>query len=63
MPQVVLTCRACQRDFAVSAENLDQVEVRCPVCGLILLTPPRIQQKTIPPSEIAPWDPAWSDCG
>jgi ribosomal protein S27E len=65
MLQTTVTCRACQRAFLISAENPNQLDVRCPLCGLTLIYPdPRGEgQATHPPDEIIPWDPSWSDCG
>ena len=63
MFQQTIACRACQRDFLISTENPDQLEVRCPLCGLTLVYPDPRQRATHPPDEIVLWDPAWSDCG
>ena len=62
MHQQTVVCRACQRAFLVSTEHPDQLDVRCPLCGLTLVYPdPR--KVALPPDEIVPWDPSWSDCG
>jgi hypothetical protein len=63
MFQATLTCRACQRAFLVSAEELNQFEVRCPICGLSLREPQLLRRTATARCEIIPWDPSWSKGG
>lgn len=63
MVQTTVTCRACQRTFLVTTEDLNQFEVRCPICGLILMGSQPLRRPTAAPSEIDPWYPTWSQGG
>ncbi len=63
MFQQTVTCRACQRSFLVTADSSDQLDVRCPLCGLTLVYPKPQGRTPHPPEEIVPWNPSWSDCG
>jgi hypothetical protein len=63
MFQQMVTCRACQRDFLISTGNPDQLEVRCPLCGLTLVYPDPQGHAVHPPDEIVLWNLSPSDCG
>ena len=63
MIQTSVTCRACQREFLVSTDDLDQLDVQCPLCGLTLIYPNPRGQASHPPEKIIPWDPSLLDCG
>lgn len=63
MFQQMVACRACQRDFLITTEHPDQLEVRCPLCGLTLVYPDRPGLAGHPPDEIVLWNVAPLDCG
>jgi ribosomal protein S27E len=63
MLQTHVTCRACQREFLVSTDSSDQLDVRCPLCGLTLIYPNPRGPASHPPEGIVPWDRSLLDCG
>ena len=63
MFQQTVMCRACQRAFLITAENPDQLDVQCPLCGLTLVYPSPRGGASHPPDGIVPWEQTRSDCG